>query len=89
MKMECKACLSQHEIDQLFQLLKRLTAQGVGVIYISHHMEEISAVANRVTVLRDGRKVGSWPVHEVGMAQLIQAMVGRPVNQLFPKIETE
>jgi ribose transport system ATP-binding protein len=86
---EPTSALTQHEIDQLFQLLKRLTAQGVGVIFITHRMEEISAVANRVTVLRDGRKVSSWPVQEVGMAQLIQAMVGRTVNQLFPKIETE
>lgn len=86
---EPTSALTQHEIDQLFRLLKRLTAQGVGIIFISHRMEEISAVADRVTVLRDGRKVGTWPVQEVDMAQLIQAMVGRTVSQLFPKIETE
>ncbi len=86
---EPTSTLTQHEIDQLFQLLKRLTAQGVGIIFISHRMEEISVIANRVTVLRDGRKVDTWPVQEVGMAQLIQAMVGRTVNQLFPKIETK
>ncbi|MFN8460076.1 MAG: sugar ABC transporter ATP-binding protein, partial [Anaerolineae bacterium] len=86
---EPTSSLTQHEIDQLFQLLKRLTAQGVGVVFISHRMEEINALADRVTVLRDGRKVGSWPVKEVNMGQLIQAMVGRSVNQLFPKTATE
>ncbi len=86
---EPTSALTPHEIDQLFQLLKRLTAQGVGVVFITHRMEEISALADRVTVLRDGRKVGSWPVKEVGMNQLIQAMVGRSVSQLFPKVETE
>lgn len=86
---EPTSALTPHEIDQLFQLLRRLTAQGVGVVFISHRMEEISALADRVTVLRDGRKVGSWPVKEVGMNQLIQAMVGRSVSQLFPKVETE
>jgi ribose transport system ATP-binding protein len=82
---EPTSALTPHEIDQLFQLLKRLTAQGVGVVFISHRMEEISALADRVTVLRDGRKVGTWPVGQVSMPQLIQAMVGREVEQLFPK----
>jgi ribose transport system ATP-binding protein len=86
---EPTSALTQHEIDQLFQLLKRLTSQGVGIVFISHRMEEINALADRVTVLRDGRKVGGWPVGEVNMAQLIQAMVGRNVNQLFPKDQAE
>jgi ribose transport system ATP-binding protein len=86
---EPTSALTPHEIDQLFQLLKRLTTQGVGIIFISHRMEEIFALADRVTVLRDGRKVANWPVKEVGMNQLVQAMVGRPVSQLFPKVETE
>lgn len=86
---EPTSSLTPHEIDQLFELLNRLTAQGVGVVFISHRMEEIFSLAHRVTVLRDGRKVASWPVKEVNMSQLVQAMVGRSVNQLFPKVETE
>jgi ribose transport system ATP-binding protein len=86
---EPTSALTPHEIEQLFQLLKYLASQGVGIVFISHRLEEVFAVADRVTVLRDGHKVGSWPVQEVVMAQLIQAMVGRNVNQMFPKVEAE
>lgn len=82
---EPTAALTEQEIEQLFQQIDRLKARGVGIIYISHRLEEALRLGDRVTVMRDGKKVGTWEMAEVDLPFLITAMVGREVNRLFPR----
>ena len=84
---EPTASLTPREVDRLFDLLKELRAEGVAVIYISHRLEELPRLADRVTVLRDGRTVGTEPMASVDAAALIKLMVGREVASVFPKRE--
>src|SRR5262249_14808792 len=71
------ASLADRETERLFKVLAELRAQGVGVIYISHRLEELFEVADRVTVLRDGETVATRAMNEVDRAELIRLMVGR------------
>ena len=76
----------QHEeIDRLFVLIRRLAAQGIGVIYISHFLEEVREIADRYTVLRDGQSVDGGDIAGTSAGHLIAQMVGRPVTGLFPE----
>jgi rhamnose transport system ATP-binding protein len=84
---EPTASLSQKEQHLLFAVARELRASGVGVIYISHRLEEIFALADRVTVLRDGESVASNRVEELNETRLIQLMVGREISQIFPERE--
>ncbi|HTL68894.1 MAG TPA: sugar ABC transporter ATP-binding protein [Lacunisphaera sp.] len=81
---EPTASLTQREQERLYGVVRELRAGGAGVIYISHRLEEIFALADRVTVLRDGESVGTQAVAGVTEATLIQLMVGREMNQLYP-----
>ncbi|HAJ16939.1 MAG TPA: sugar ABC transporter ATP-binding protein [Microbacterium sp.] len=74
---EPTASLASHEVERLFELIERLTARGIAIVYISHRMDEIRRVAQRITVLRDGRVVLSDRVADVEMAQIIEAIIGR------------
>ena len=82
---EPTAALTTREIEQLFATIARITAHGVGVIYISHRLEEVFEVGHRVTVLRDGRRVETLDVQGATMDRLIQAMVGRTIDRLFSR----
>jgi rhamnose transport system ATP-binding protein len=82
---EPTASLTRKEVDLLFGVIRDLRSQGVGIIYISHRLEEIFAVADRLTVLRDGRSVGTHPVGEISEANLIRLMVGREVSAIYPR----
>ncbi|MBN1489400.1 MAG: sugar ABC transporter ATP-binding protein [Phycisphaerae bacterium] len=82
---EPTSALSDTEAGRLFDILRELKAQGAGLIYISHKMEEIYALADRITVLRDGEYVGCRPASELDRDELIHWMVGRQIEQLFPK----
>jgi ABC-type sugar transport system ATPase subunit len=82
---EPTSALTERETEALFGIIARLKAQGVAVAYISHRLDEIFKVADRVTVLRDGHLVGSLPVRQATQAQLIGMMVGRELTTLFPK----
>ena len=82
---EPTASLSSREVDGLFQVIGRLRDAEVGVIYISHRLEEISAVADRITVLRDGLTVETRPASEMPRGELIRLMVGREISAVFPK----
>jgi rhamnose transport system ATP-binding protein len=82
---EPTACLSEKETQILFGVLRSLRAQGVGIVYISHRLDELSAIADRVTVLRDGAVVATCSMSEVGRQELIQLMVGRELSAIFPK----
>ena len=82
---EPTSALSEREVETLFGFIRQLRRQGVGLIYISHRIAEVFALADRVTVLRDGRHVGTAPVQAVDEAQIIHWMVGRPLGELYPK----
>lgn len=84
---EPTASLTEREVESLFRVIARLRSEGVGVIYISHRLEEISAVADRVTVLRDGESIATKRMGEVDRAELIRMMVGRELESIFPKRE--
>jgi rhamnose transport system ATP-binding protein len=84
---EPTASLSEHEVEHLFRVIAQLRSQGVGIIYISHRLEELLQMANRVTVLRDGALVETCPMAEVDKARLIRMMVGREISAVFPKID--
>jgi rhamnose transport system ATP-binding protein len=82
---EPTASLSDREVDHLFEVIRELKKQGVGMIYITHRLEELSRLADRVTVLRDGAYVGTRPMAEVDRAEMIRLMVGRELSAVFPK----
>ncbi len=85
---EPTASLTQKEQRLLFAVVRDLRKNGVGVIYISHRLEEIFALADRVTVLRDGQSVGTHAVGDIDEAGLIRLMVGREVAQIYPAAES-
>jgi ABC-type sugar transport system ATPase subunit len=76
---EPTATLSEHEIEQLFRTIRTLKGHGVSIIYISHRLQEIRQIGDRVTVLRDGKTVGTRNVADAGLDALIQMMVGREI----------
>src|SRR2546425_2577801 len=82
---EPTASLSEEDTQNLFKVIRELRAQGVGMIYISHRLEELTAIADRVTVLRDGRSIETCLMSEVNREQLIHFMVGRELSAVFPK----
>ena len=82
---EPTASLTEREVASLFEVIARLRSDGVGVIYISHRLEEIAAVADQVTVLRDGETIATKRLDEVDRAELIRMMVGRELGSVFPK----
>jgi D-xylose transport system ATP-binding protein len=86
---EPTAALADAEVETLYTILDKLRARGVGMIYISHKLEEVFHLSERITVLRDGRTVGTHKKDEVDEARVIALMVGREVDQLFPKAEHE
>lgn len=86
---EPTASLTRKEQHLLFKVVRDLRANGVGVIYISHRLEEIFALADRVTVLRDGESVGTNPVDGLTEEQMIRLMVGREVSAIYPPPEGE
>ncbi|NJQ15462.1 sugar ABC transporter ATP-binding protein [Streptomyces bohaiensis] len=81
---EPTAVLTAGEVDTLFALVRRLRAEGVGIVFITHHLEEIAALADRVTVMRDGRTVGQAPA-SAPEDELVRLMVGRDIEQQYPR----
>lgn len=86
---EPTAALTDREIEGLFQVILSLKERGVGMIYISHRMEEIFRICDRITVMRDGRYVGTEEVAHTDMDQIVKMMVGREIKDRFPKVEIE
>ena len=86
---EPTAALSPSEVERLLEVVRELKAQGIGVIYISHRLNEIFEIADRVTVLRDGGHVGTKPIGEFTRDSMIELMVGRSLDQEFPKAAAE
>ena len=82
---EPSAVLDPEEVQNLFRVIRELTADGVAVVYISHRLEEIRAIGNRVTVLKDGRTVArNLPARETPTAEVIRLMTGRSIEYVFP-----
>ncbi|PKR77928.1 D-xylose ABC transporter ATP-binding protein [Halalkalibacillus sediminis] len=82
---EPTAALTDREIERLFEVIERLRSQGVGVVYISHRMEEIFKICDRISVLRDGEYIGTREVKSVEYDEIIRMMVGRQLGELFPE----
>jgi ribose transport system ATP-binding protein len=82
---EPTAALGGEEVDRLFGLIGDLRSHGVAFIYVSHRLAEVPEVGDRVVVLRDGKRVASWDRADVPVEQLIEAMVGRTVDQVYPE----
>ncbi len=82
---EPTAALTEKETENLFVIIRQLAASGVGIVYISHRMEELFALSNRITVMRDGSYVGTVNTREVVFDDLVKMMVGRELTERFPK----
>jgi ABC-type sugar transport system ATPase subunit len=85
---EPTAALSQQEVERLFALVRRLAEQGVSIVYISHRLDEVFMLADRVAVLRDGALAGVWAVGQTSRAEIVRVMVGRSVEELYPRRES-
>lgn len=81
---EPSASLSSHEVQKLLQIVQDLRSEGMGVIYISHRLEEVFAIADRVLFLRDGRCAGQSAIHDLTRSRMIECMVGRSLHQEHP-----
>lgn len=86
---EPTSSLMDTEIEHLFEQIQKLKEQGVGIIYISHKMDEIFRIADEITVMRDGQKVSSGKADEYNMETIITQMVGRKIDSVFPKADIE
>jgi ABC-type sugar transport system ATPase subunit len=84
---EPTASLAEADVTRLMAVVRRLRERGVAIVYVSHRLSEIFELADRVTVLRDGARIGTVAVADVNEQGLISMMVGRSIEQLFPKIE--
>ena len=86
---EPSATLTEHELENLFNLIRRLKAEGVSIIYISHRLEEVFQIADRVTVLRDGLLIDTKSVSDTDREDIIRMMVGRELKDTIPKVAAE
>ena len=82
---EPTAALNNQEIEIMFRLIRNLTSRGIGILYISHRMEEIFQMSDRVMVMRDGKGIATMPTTEVDSQQIISLMVGREIKDLYPQ----
>jgi ribose transport system ATP-binding protein len=85
---EPTSALTSREVDQLFALVERLIARGVAIVYITHRLDEVYRIGDRVTVLRDGRHVATHQLSEISVADLVRLMANREVGEHFPKLRT-
>lgn len=81
---EPTSSLTDRETEHLFKIINRLRKQNIAIIYISHKMEEILQIADEVSIMRDGRYIGTWPASELTMDGIIRRMVGREMTDRFP-----
>ncbi|MEU1444349.1 MULTISPECIES: sugar ABC transporter ATP-binding protein [Streptomyces] len=82
---EPTAVLTSEEVEKLFSIVRRLREDGVGIVFITHHLEEIAALGDRVTVIRDGKSVGQVPASTTE-DELVRLMVGRSIEQQYPRV---
>jgi ABC-type sugar transport system ATPase subunit len=84
---EPTSALSREEVERLFTIIDTLKKRGLAIVYISHHLPEIFRVADRVTVMRDGKKVATKDVADVRREEIVQMMVGRSVKEFYKRHE--
>lgn len=84
---EPTAALTQRETERLFAIIADLKQRGVGLIFISHRFDEVYRLANRISVMRDGKSVGTWEARNLAPDDLIRQMVGRDLTEMFPKAD--
>ena len=82
---EPTSSLTEKEVDHLFKIIKKLKESGVGIVYISHKMEEIKMISDEITILRDGKWISTNDVSKISTEQIISMMVGRDLTERFPK----
>jgi ribose transport system ATP-binding protein len=82
---EPTAALSGHEAERLFAVLGELRGAGIAVLYISHRLEEVQRLADRITVMRDGETLGTWAAGALGRDEIVEKMVGRPLTDEYPR----
>ncbi|EFL30331.1 D-xylose ABC transporter, ATP-binding protein [Streptomyces viridochromogenes DSM 40736] len=83
---EPTAALADHEVDQLYALVRRLQEHGIGVLYVSHRLKEVFDLSSRITVLKDGRAVATLDTADTGADQLVRHMVGRELSSYYPDL---
>lgn len=86
---EPTSALTAKEIENLFAIIKRLKQQGCGIVYISHRLEELQHVVDRVMILRDGKYIIDMPFKDTTLDEIISYMVGREITEKFPRVETK
>lgn len=84
---EPTSSLTAREIEDLFRIIKKLKSEGKGIVYISHRLEELQHIVDRVTIMRDGQYITSMHFGDVSMEQIISYMVGREIKEKFPRVE--
>ena len=84
---EPNSALNQKDTEELFEIIRHLKRQGVTILYISHRLEEVFEIADRITVLRDGCFEGTWSVKETSMEMIVTKMIGRKLEETFPEWE--
>jgi ABC-type sugar transport system ATPase subunit len=82
---EPTSALPDEEVEHLFEIIRRLRERGLGVVFVSHRLNEVRAICDRIVVLRDGKNAGALPVNEASDDRIIAMMVGRSINNLYPK----
>ena len=86
---EPTSALTAREIDDLFRIIRELKAKGCGIVYISHRLEELQHIVDRVTIMRDGQYITSMDFQQVSLDEIIAYMVGREIKEKFPRISCE
>ena len=86
---EPTSALTAKEIEDLFRIIHKLKSEGCGIVYISHRLEELQHIVDRVTIMRDGQYITSMNFGDATMDQIIAHMVGREIKEKFPKVECE
>lgn len=86
---EPTSAITDKEVGQLFKIMRELTSKGVAIIYITHKLDEVFQITDECTIFRDGQYIGNGQSEELTEQELISMMVGREVNQIFPKIDVE
>jgi ribose transport system ATP-binding protein len=83
---EPTAALAPREVENLFRILRELKEKYIGIIFISHRIDEIFLIAGRVTIMRDGKTIGTWQTSDISRKDLIAQMVGRPIEEEYPRV---
>ena len=86
---EPTSALTSKEIDDLFKIIRKLKSEGCGIIYISHRLEELQHIADRVMIMRDGKHIITKNFSDITMPEIITYMVGREIKQKFPRVVTD